>query len=41
MKKRWPWIAALLLVILSGSAWFADRKLKKHGHPGLRTFVAQ
>ncbi|HMU13689.1 MAG: CotH kinase family protein [Bacteroidetes bacterium] len=41
MKKRWPWIAALLLVILSGSAWFADRKLKKHGHPGLRTFIAQ
>jgi len=41
MKKRWPWILLSLLVILAGSAWFADRKLKAHGHPGLGTFAGQ
>lgn len=41
MRKRWRWI--LLIILLGGAAgaWYADRQLKAHAHPGLRTFIGQ
>ncbi|MBL0043491.1 MAG: CotH kinase family protein [Flavobacteriales bacterium] len=41
MKNRWRWILLLLLICGSVGAWFADRKLKGRGHPGLVTFAKQ
>ena len=40
MTKTWRWL--LLLPVLGlVAAWFADRQIKVHGHPGLITFGKQ
>ena len=39
-RRRWPWLV-LLIVVLAGLAWFADRKIKQRDHPGLSTFLLQ
>ena len=41
MKKRWRWIILTGLLLLILSAWFADRRIKAHGHPGLVNFAQQ
>ncbi|MBP7513765.1 MAG: CotH kinase family protein [Flavobacteriales bacterium] len=40
MTKRWRWLL-LILVLGLGAAWYADRRIKAHGHPGLVTFGKQ
>ena len=40
MTKRWRWLL-LILVLGLGAAWYADRKIKAYGHPGLVTFAKQ
>jgi len=39
--QRKLYILLFLVLLLVGGSWFADRKLKGHGHPGLRTFLHQ
>ena len=41
MRKRIPWILATLVVLGMAAGWYADHVLKRHGHPGLRTFLHQ
>lgn len=40
MRKRWRWLL-LILVLGLGAAWYADRSIKAHGHPGLVPFAKQ
>lgn len=41
MKKRWRWILLIGLLLVVAGSWYADRKIKAHGHPGLVTFAKQ
>ena len=41
MKKRWRWILLTCLLLGVAGSWYADRKIKAHGHPGLVTFAKQ
>ncbi|WKZ66933.1 MAG: CotH kinase family protein [Flavobacteriales bacterium] len=40
-RRRWLYIAGLLLVLAGAGAWLGDRLLKERDHPGLRVFVRQ
>lgn len=41
MKRRRLWVLLSVLLLVSAGGWFADRKIKQHGHPGLVTFLKQ
>lgn len=41
MRKRWPWLLAIVLVLLGAGAFVGDRLLRGRGHPGLGTFLKQ
>lgn len=41
MRKRWRWILLTCLFLSVAGSWYADRKIKAHGHPGLVTFAKQ
>ncbi len=41
MRRRAPWFILTLLVLGIIGAWFLDRTIKSHSHPGLVTFSKQ
>ncbi len=41
MKKRWRLVLLTCLLLGICGAWYADRRVKAHGHPGLLTLAKQ